>query len=54
MAEHTLPAAPDDAELKRRQRMRNRGIAVGLIVMAVFFYLITIFKMGGEITKRAL
>jgi hypothetical protein len=55
MAEQSLPVAPPDStELKRRQKMRNIAIAGGLVLMSIFFYLITIFRMGGEITKRAL
>jgi hypothetical protein len=51
----TLPATPPEAaELKRRQRMRSIAIAGGLVLMAILFYLITIFRMGGEIAKRSL
>jgi hypothetical protein len=41
-------------ELLRRKRMRSYAIAAGLVAMCVVFYLITIFRMGGEVLKRQL
>jgi hypothetical protein len=50
----TQAPAPSAEELRKRQRARSLAIAGGLVLMAVFFYLITIFRMGGEIAKRSL
>jgi len=41
-------------EAQRRQRARNIAIAVGLVVLIMLFYLITIFKLGGSVLNRAL
>jgi len=41
------------ADAKRRQRARNIAIAVGLVGLIVLFYLITIFKLGGNVLNRA-
>lgn len=40
---------PDPA---RRQRARNLAIAAGLVLLIVLFYLITIFKLGGNVLNR--
>lgn len=39
-------------EAKRRQRNRNVAIAAGLVVLIALFYLITIFKLGGNVLNR--
>jgi hypothetical protein len=44
-------AAPD---AKGRLRTRNVAIAWGLVLLIVLFYLITVFKMGGNVLKRTL
>jgi hypothetical protein len=48
------PAAPVSEVLKRRQRARNMAIAGGLVLLCGLFYLITIFRLGGDVLKRAL
>jgi hypothetical protein len=48
-------ATPDlDQDLKRRQKVRSLAIAGGLVLMCVIFYLITIFRMGGNVLQRSL
>jgi len=42
------------AEQKRRRRARNVAIAAVLAGLVVLFYLITIFKIGGNIADRAI
>ena len=37
---------------KRRQRARNIAIACVLFGLVVLFYLITVFKMGGDVANR--
>jgi amino acid permease len=39
---------------KTPQRSRNVAIAWGLVILIVLFYLITIFKMGGNVLKRTM
>jgi hypothetical protein len=54
MTEPATPAAaPTPDELRKRQRARSMAIAGGLLLLVVFFYLITIFRMGGEVIKRS-
>ncbi len=50
--ETSKPDAPADPAV--RQRQRNIAIALGLVALIVLFYLITIFKMGGNVLNRAL
>jgi hypothetical protein len=45
------PAAVDPAA---RQRTRSIAIAFGLVFLVVIFYLITIFKMGGNVLNRSI
>jgi hypothetical protein len=46
---------PTQAEAdKARQKARSKAIAIGLILFAVLFYFLTIFKMGPGILKRGL
>jgi hypothetical protein len=52
-------AEPDKTELmppdaKSRQRSRNTAIAWGLVFLIVLFYLITLFKMGGNVLNKGL
>jgi len=42
------------AEQKRRLRARNVAVASVLFGLIVLFYLITIFKIGGNIADRAI
>lgn len=41
-------------EQRRRQKARNVAIAVTLAVLVVLFYLVTVFKMGGNVANRPL
>lgn len=41
-------------EQKRRRRARNVAIGVALFVLVVLFYLLTVFKMGGNVANRPL
>jgi hypothetical protein len=41
-----------DAALKR-QKARSVAIALGLVFLIILFYLITIFKIGGNLLKAA-
>lgn len=41
-------------EQKRRRRGRSVAIAVALGVLVVLFYVVTIFKMGGDVANRSL
>jgi len=34
-------------ELRRRQRVKNVALALGLLGLVVLFYLVTLVKMGG-------
>jgi uncharacterized membrane protein affecting hemolysin expression len=54
MAENNAPKTPASADISARQRSRNVAIAVCLVVLIVLFYLITIFKMGGNVLNRSL
>jgi amino acid permease len=52
-------AEPEKTEIttgatKTPQRSRNVAIAWGLVILIVLFYLITIFKMGGNVLKRTM
>jgi hypothetical protein len=42
------------ADPAARQRSRSIAIAIGLVFLVVLFYLITIFKMGGNVLNRSL
>ncbi|MFC3690776.1 hypothetical protein [Chenggangzhangella methanolivorans] len=41
-------------EQLRRRKARNVAIAVALFVLVVLFYLVTVFKMGGNVANRPL
>ncbi len=41
-------------EQQRRRRARNVAIGVALFVLVVLFYLLTVFKMGGNVANRPL
>ncbi len=47
----TVVVVPD---AKSRLRSRNVAIAWGLVFLIGLFYLITIFKMGGNVLNKAL
>ena len=38
-----------DSPLRRRQRGRNLALGLGLVALAVLFYLITIVKIGSTL-----
>lgn len=42
------------AEYKSRQRKRSIAIAVGLVLLVVIFYTLTIVKIGPELFSRDL
>jgi hypothetical protein len=46
------PRTPADPSV--RQRSRNIAIAIGLVVLVVLFYMITIFKMGGSALNKGI
>ena len=51
----TYPEPPKlTPEAQRRQRSRNVAIAAGLAVLILMFYLITIFKLGGNVLNRGI
>lgn len=54
MAGTEAPKAPAPADPASRQRSRSVAIAVGLVVLVVLFYLITIFKMGGNALNKGI
>ncbi len=35
---------------RRRQRTRNIAVATGLVALVVLFYLITLVKIGGNVS----
>lgn len=39
---------------RKRQKARSVAIALGLVVLIVLFYLITIFKMGASVLNRSM
>jgi uncharacterized membrane protein affecting hemolysin expression len=41
-------------EQQRRRKARNVAIAVTLAVLVALFYLVTVFKMGGNVANRQL
>lgn len=41
-------------EQQRRRKARNVAIAVTLGVLVVLFYVVTVFKMGGNVANRPL
>lgn len=41
-------------EQKRRAKARNVALAVALAVLVVLFYVVTVFKMGGNVANRSL
>lgn len=47
-------SAPRDEKAVRARRGRNIAIALGLIGFAVIVYLVTIFRMGGNVLDRTL
>lgn len=53
-AKGTPAADPRDEAVRRARRGRNIAIAVGLIGFVVLVYLVTIFRMGGNVLDRTL
>jgi predicted nucleic acid-binding Zn ribbon protein len=41
--------ADDDAERKRRQRMRSVAIAWALVALVVLFFVVTIVRLGPNV-----
>jgi hypothetical protein len=41
-------------EQKRRRRARNIALALALGGLVVLFYLLTLFKLGGNVANRPL
>lgn len=41
-------------EQLRRRKARSIAIGVTLFVLVVLFYLVTVFKMGGNVAQRPL
>jgi hypothetical protein len=54
MADRDASKVPAPADPVARQKSRSVAIAIGLVVLVVLFYLITIFKMGGSVLNRSL
>jgi hypothetical protein len=54
MADSDAPKTPAAADPAGRQKSRNMAIAIGLVVLVVLFYLITIFKMGGNALNKGI
>jgi hypothetical protein len=53
-AERETAKVPAPVDPAARQRSRSIAIALGLVFLVVIFYLITIFKMGGNVLNRSL
>lgn len=51
-APQTLSEA-ETAERQARQRKRSIAIGLGLLFLAVLFYLVTLVKFGSAITENA-
>lgn len=49
----SLAPAADDAA-NRARRGRNLAIALGLVGFVVLVYLVTVFRMGGNVLDRPL
>lgn len=45
---------PEDAAASRARRGRNIAIALGLVGFVVLVYLVTVFRMGGNVINRPL
>jgi thiol:disulfide interchange protein len=41
-------------EQKRRRKARNVALAVALAVLVALFYVVTVFKMGGNVAQRTI
>ncbi len=52
--ETTPLAAPENAAAARARRGRNLAIALGLVGFVVLVYLVTVFRMGGNVLDRPL
>ena len=35
---------------RRRQRQKNIALAVGLVLLVVLFYVVTVVKLGGNVS----
>ena len=45
---------PEDPAAQRARRGRNIAIALGLVGFVVLVYLVTVFRMGGNVLDRPL
>jgi hypothetical protein len=45
---------PEDSAAQRARRGRNLAIALGLVGFVVLVYLVTVFRMGGNVLDRPL
>jgi hypothetical protein len=45
---------PEDSSAQRARRGRNLAIALGLVGFVVLVYLVTVFRMGGNVLDRPL
>jgi hypothetical protein len=52
--EATPLASPENAAAARARRGRNLAIALGLVGFVVLVYLVTVFRMGGNVLDRPL
>ena len=53
-APSNLPVAGSDEAAARARRGRNLAIALGLVGFVVLVYLVTVFRMGGNVINRPL
>ena len=52
---HSNPPGPGSADAAARARRgRNIAIAIGLVGFVVLVYLVTVFRMGGNVINRPL
>ena len=49
-----LPGAGSKDAAARARRGRNIAIAIGLVGFVVLVYLVTVFRMGGNVINRPL
>lgn len=52
--ETTSPASQENAAAAKARRGRNLAIALGLVGFVVLVYLVTVFRMGGNVLDRPL
>ncbi|MBI1383562.1 MAG: hypothetical protein GC150_01430 [Rhizobiales bacterium] len=54
-SDRVVAASEGDREVRRKraQERRSLAIAVGLIALAVLFFVVTIVRLGGNVANRA-